>query len=1467
MSTCPTGYLSAGAVCIGASESVVDLQFDSIGPTIAGLLGSMAVNGATLAYVEASDPIPSKRRGYYFAGSQYVQLPPAPLTSGSPPLFATSFTFSAWIRPQGSGPRTLFSKKEGCMDILTVGISSSNGLFLVLGKPTVSYNHIRPLTIDLWVFVAVSWQFNAATGLTTASFYYDGALHATVYTAAYHIRDSSVSATQMIGVSAAFQDFYYGFIWRITLQNGVLSSFSSYITSVGCPSGLTFCLSACPFSQTPECSNCQAACTRGCVRFTDCSYCQDVLCNSCTGFFTLQCSACIPAAVYTTQCDCVFGRYFSSAVRSCLLCSGECNGCSALTICVGCYSNASLSGNTCLCDGGYFPNTNAGTCSVCVSACLTCASAAVCLTCKANANLMGPNCICSSGFYGPPDHCQPCSLHCQACSASACSICTTGFYLLSGLCTSLCPSGYTLSGSSCIGTNQVVLDLTFDTITSRAAGSSGTAALNGASLAYWPPAFESTDPLPSKHRGYFFSGTQYLQLPPCIDAFGPILTLSPWISFSIWLRPQGSGPRTLYSKASVLSLKLTGSQYIEMQGGVPSTSRILCIPLTVDSWTFLVLTIDMEVSSWQSTVSCYVDAVLVTTDVLPNFYLLDEAIGFGQTIGSSTLFSDFYIGFLWAFSVSNYVLSPISLSAVISSPSCPLGLSFCLSPCPFNETPDCHPCLSTCLFGCVRVSDCSPCSAELCEICSEFESVTCSQCLANTVTSPQCECAAGRYFDRPGRGCELCVLPCVTCSGPLVCLSCVSPATLQGSTCVCPPGFYMPSSGTCTICPASCLECDSTPACTSCPIHSHIKFPTCVCDPQFFGLSTSCQACLSPCRNCLSLSFCSSCYSPAYLQAGSCSCPISYFPNPTAALCTQCPAACFTCVDAAHCTSCWPDAVLYANECICPSGYYGLPSGCVVCGTACVECQGVGCTRCQVGFLMQEKECVAVCKEGYIENKEQLACVIKGKELIATLDGGLFSNLYLNFSSLLGKELNSTDFSTVLTTSDGITITTEHTLTALTANQHYNVSLLISTQRTTQFPVFLSFLAPISASSGSLLTTPNLSTTLTITPKSQQDPSTALVPASSLGTAVTQSAVVSGLVGSMLTGNVGSLFTMLNNIQLLAYLPLSGVALPAGLCALLKSLNMQTVLPSPFEYVLHGNETGNLPGYAEQYGYTSVLFLSNAGLAITAGVLTALYALASLALSKCPVRFFALYFGTAGKANYMTRYWIQVYLDISLAAYLQVFAVQLASPTLAVNFCLGLLAAVLCVATPFCVLYITLRYRTETSVSAGKWWSGLFVEFKLEKSLFGRCFYTLFFFRRLLYSTSLLTLHSHPVYQSISFLLLSLCVTCTQSLGHLIVYRPYIDLPSLIATLSSEFCVASVFSLSAAYNFPLSPTVSKALEQACTGLVFTTLAGANAVMVYTAVATLKRVWGQYVKEVKKSKGVSAVWTTSRKTAW
>ena len=79
-----------------------DVILDTIS-SLPALLGGNAIKN------EASDPNPSKERGYYFDGSNGLHLPPHSEDSGTIFTLPADFSVQSWIRPKSGGSRTLFA--------------------------------------------------------------------------------------------------------------------------------------------------------------------------------------------------------------------------------------------------------------------------------------------------------------------------------------------------------------------------------------------------------------------------------------------------------------------------------------------------------------------------------------------------------------------------------------------------------------------------------------------------------------------------------------------------------------------------------------------------------------------------------------------------------------------------------------------------------------------------------------------------------------------------------------------------------------------------------------------------------------------------------------------------------------------------------------------------------------------------------------------------------------------------------------------------------------------------------------------------------------------------------------------------------------------------------------------------------------------------------------------------------------
>ena len=80
----------------------------------------------------ANDPYAAYRRGYYFHGTSYIQLPPHSEDSSDSLVFGAENTVSVWIRPKTTDG-TIFAKQDSSDETIYYE------LVLVAGAPTVNF--------------------------------------------------------------------------------------------------------------------------------------------------------------------------------------------------------------------------------------------------------------------------------------------------------------------------------------------------------------------------------------------------------------------------------------------------------------------------------------------------------------------------------------------------------------------------------------------------------------------------------------------------------------------------------------------------------------------------------------------------------------------------------------------------------------------------------------------------------------------------------------------------------------------------------------------------------------------------------------------------------------------------------------------------------------------------------------------------------------------------------------------------------------------------------------------------------------------------------------------------------------------------------------------------------------------------------------------------------------------------------
>ena len=141
----------------------------------------------------------------------------------------------------------------------------------------------------------------------------------------------------------------------------------------------------------------------------------------------------------------------------------------------------------------------------------------------------------------------------------------------------------------------------------------------------------------------------------------------------------------------------------------------------------------------------------------------------------------------------------------------------------------------------INVGVCTPCTNDLCRICSNAAPATCIACIDNSVLADSsdqtsgCNCVDGFFkaSDTDYTKCLACPTGCATCTSATTCLTCVTATTRQGTDnqCACIAGYFEAGNIECEKCPLECQECESATKCTACDATKKFvaKDDACVC--------------------------------------------------------------------------------------------------------------------------------------------------------------------------------------------------------------------------------------------------------------------------------------------------------------------------------------------------------------------------------------------------------------------------------------------------------------------------------------------------------------------------------------------------------------------------------------------------------------------------------------------------------------
>ncbi|CAG9335954.1 unnamed protein product [Blepharisma stoltei] len=389
--------------------------------------------------------------------------------------------------------------------------------------------------------------------------------------------------------------------------------------------------------------------------------------------------------------------------------------------------------------------------------------------------------------------CVACFTGCASCTGTLyyqCSSCSSGYYLLKTICLTYCPSGYTAdsSGHSCTLSSSNSLSLSLqnliklDTVSGVSVGSSN-------SNTY--PTWETTDPVPSIYRGYYFSGSNYMTLTS--------FTMSPYFSLVIWVKPINNGylfmkfdGTTKYfytnfaSGISAINIRLSDSTTVNING----SSSLL------SSWHYIAFT--GGIASGQTVLTQSIDGgTSISATSTSSAYYKDLGALY---IGKDNTGSGGFTGFLWSLKIYNdntYASQEWITSGCPGCTACPSELK-CPDSCPFGQfySSSCVSCVGSCPYGCRSTLTCRLCKDKECLACTAFDG-SCTSCIANaSLSGTTCVCNNNAFWEQSSDGCQICDNLCSQCQTNkyYLCSSCGSSYYLISNICLraCPYGFTSP---------------------------------------------------------------------------------------------------------------------------------------------------------------------------------------------------------------------------------------------------------------------------------------------------------------------------------------------------------------------------------------------------------------------------------------------------------------------------------------------------------------------------------------------------------------------------------------------------------------------------------------------------------------------------------------------------
>ena len=329
--------------------------------------------------------------------------------------------------------------------------------------------------------------------------------------------------------------------------------------------------------------------------------------------------------------------------------------------------------------------------------------------------------------------------------------------------------------------------------------------------------------------------------------------------------------------------------------------------------------------------------------------------------------------------------------------------------------------------------------------------------------------------------------------------------------------------------------------------------------------------------------------------------------------------------------------------------------------------------------------------------------------------------------------------------------------------------------------------------------------------------------AATTAAAASKTALATTTLSSVFSGSPSSFWSLLNQLQLITYIPLSTLPLPARFASTLAALNVNSFLTNPFSYVFHADNCTQVPDFAENYGVDTSLLLLNAGIMLTAAASCLISYLQVYLLSKCGLDWLQTYFARllgSFRWGIFLRYWLQVYLDVALYSLLQISSLKglncLLHTGFLVNFALACTCTAVCLLTPFLLVLFSHRNsqkcQDRSDFDFNLAWGVLFLDLNSAYSPSALLYYAIFFFRRLILAVTLIFLSDYTGAQAFIMVFLQVFVRDKQIFGYVVLARPFRERLDQCTAVVTEIGNSVIFLAAGLYAFDLGATLSADIE-------------------------------------------------------